>query len=763
MKTSNEKHFKRLFEISEWNVKQNKLYDNKDEFRIAESITSLGNEFMGTRGNHEELYSGDHHQGSYIGGVWFPDKTRVGWWKNGYPKYFGKQINSINWLPIRVWIDNKEIDLNKYKPISYTKDLDMKNGILYRSFVCKIKNIEVTVKTERFISIDQKNLAAINYSVSVNKDCEIIMKPYIDNDVINLDSNYNESFWDIEERCTGKDFSFITSITKKNPFNVPRFFVSCIQALDYKFKANEKEFKQDNKVGRIITINAKKDTEYVLTKKIYISNSRHTKKELVHDSNLEVYRRNKKISYEELKKAHSDKWNKRWELADIKIEGDISSQQAIRFNLFQLFNTFYGEDNTLNIGPKGFTGEKYGGATYWDTEAYCFPVYLASSDKKVAKSLLEYRYKQLEQAKHNAKQQGLDGALYPMVTFDGIECHNEWEITFEEIHRNGAMAHAIYSYYVYTDDDSYIKTKGLEVLIEISKFWADRVHWSEKNKKYMIHGVTGPNEFENNINNNFYTNYLARWTIQYTLEIYNKFKSKFKLDKKTIDKWKDIVEKMYLPEDKKNKIFVQHDTFLDKDIRPVSSLDSSERPIVHNWSWDKILRSCFIKQADTLQTFYFFPHHFDKKIKKSNFDFYEPLTVHESSLSPSVHSIIAAEIGYEQKAVDMYLRSARLDLDNINDDTKDGLHITSLAGSWLSIIQGFSGMRFLESKLEFSPFIPKQWKSYSYKLNYKKSLIQIEVNKKDCVFTHLRGGEVDFYYKNKKYSLSSKKQLTIKI
>ncbi len=177
------------------------------------------------------------------------------------------------------------------------------------------------------------------------------------------------------------------------------------------------------------------------------------------------------ISYDDLFEAHAKIWAERWEKSDVEIEGDTGAQQGIRFNLYQLFSTYYGEDSRLNIGPKGFTGEKYGGATYWDTEAFAVPVYLGITDPQVTRNLLMYRYQQLDGAYHNAKEQGLKGALFPMVTFDGIECHNEWEITFEEIHRNGDIAFAIYNYTRYTGDKSYVLNEGSKVLTEISRFW----------------------------------------------------------------------------------------------------------------------------------------------------------------------------------------------------------------------------------------------------------------------------------------------------
>jgi len=230
------------------------------------------------------------------------------------------------------------------------------------------------------------------------------------------------------------------------------------------------------------------------------------------------------LSYEQLKEKQAAAWQAIWAESDIEISGDVAAQQAIRYNIFQLNQTYTGEDERLNIGPKGFTGEKYGGVTYWDTEAYCIPFYLATQSPNIARNLLIYRHQQLGKAIENAAKLGFTNgaALYPMVTINGEECHNEWEITFEEIHRNGAIAFAIYNYVRYTGDQDYIWSHGLEVLIAISRFWAQRVNWSAERQQYVMLGVTGPNEYENNVNNNWYTNRIASWCLEYTLDCLNK-------------------------------------------------------------------------------------------------------------------------------------------------------------------------------------------------------------------------------------------------
>ena len=733
--------YKRLFEIDPWKI-STKKFQPVDK-RLQESITSIGNGYMGSRGMFEETYSGDTHQGLYLAGVWFPDKTRVGWWKNGYPDYFGKVINACNFIGVDILLNGTVVDLFKVAPEDFFLELNMKNGLLKREFIYSVEDTKVKITFERFFSIVQKELSCQKISLTVLKgNPKISFVSQMNGNVYNEDSNYDEIFW--EDRGCGfeENFGFLSTETKDNPFNTPRYTVT--YAMDNRFSEPVKGLEQQEEmfVAKSFSLKGEVGKTYSLEKFVWVVTSRDVTLDqlAVAKNGLKDL---EKENFTTLLKAQSEAWKKRWDQADVKIFGSDEAQQGIRFNMFQLFSTYYGEDARLNVGPKGFTGEKYGGATYWDTEACIVPMYLSVTPQEVTKKLLEYRYKQLDGAFINAKRQGLKGALYPMVTFTGVECHNEWEITFEEIHRNGAIIHAIDNYTSYTKDRSYLDTDGIKVVVSVARFWADRVHFSKNAGKYMIHGVTGPNEYENNVNNNWYTNYLASWTLKYALENLPKAQEQSQeelaVTKEELARWKEIAENMYLPYDEKRQIFVQHDTFLDKNLRPANSLGAEDRPINQHWSWDKILRSCFIKQADVLQGIYFFNDQFTLEEKKHNFDFYEPMTVHESSLSAMVHAVLAAELGYEEKAVEMYQRTARLDLDNYNNDTEDGLHITSMSGAWLSIVQGFAGMRS-KNGLSFKPFCPKDWTGYSFIMNYENRRIEVSVDH-DSVTLLLKAGD----------------------
>jgi len=461
----------------------------------------------------------------------------------------------------------------------------------------------------------------------------------------------------------------------------------------------------------------------------------------------------------------------------VKIQGDPSAQQAIRFNIFQLNQTFTGVDERLNIGPKGFTGEKYGGSTYWDTEAYCVPFYLATADAKVARNLLLYRYKQLQKAIENAEKIGFKNgaALYPMVTMNGEECHNEWEIAFEEIHRNGAIAYAIFDYVRHTGDLKYVADFGLEVLIAISRFWAQRVHFSQPKQKFVIHGVTGPNEYENNVNNNWYTNKMAVWCLETTMEFSALLKDQYPKEYQAVlektalneinefENWQHIAQNMFSPFETELGIFLQQEGFLEKDLIPTSKLEVSQRPINQHWSWDRILRSAYIKQADVLQGVFCFEHQFDKATIRRNFDFYEPFTVHESSLSSCVHSVLASRIGYKEKAYKMYLQTSRLDLDDYNNEVAEGLHITSMAGTWMSVVHGFGGKKIVNSKLHFEPMLPEKWESLTFVMVWKGAKFKVNLSHKSMRVKNFSDEMVEIYVFGIPYKVEAGKKVKVKL
>ena len=642
---------KNLFDIDQWKIIQSK-FDPEKQLQ-AESIFSIGNGSFGQRANFEEQYSGISHQGSYLGGIYYTDKTKVGWWKNGYPEYFAKVLNSCNWIGVDFWINETKVDLNKLKIVSFTRTLDMKKGILNRKNTFMINEKDsVEMEFTRFCSMKENEVGAICIKIkAINFDAELRVKVYLNGKVYNNDSNYNELFWNKQKTHVEAYKGTVCTSTKKT-----NFIQSTSMEFSIEHQSNIQFFspkisKDDFEVSNEISFDIAANETYILNKFVGISTNLDNSNEDVIEKSQIAAKKAKSKGFKNLFNDHVKAWSEIWENADIKIDGDVAAQQAIRYNIFQLYQTYKGDNEKLNIGPKGFTGEKYGGATYWDTEAYCLPFYLKTTQSNVAKQLLKYRYKHLDKAIENAEKLGFKNgaALFPMVTMNGEECHNEWEITFEEIHRNGAIAYAIYNYVEHSGDIKYVQEYGIEVLIAISRFWHQRFNWSNEKDAYVMLGVTGPNEYENNVNNNWYTNYIAKWCIEYTIENLEALKTDF-VSNEEISNWKNLINNIYLPKIKNTNIFLQQDGFLDKEQLSVSNIENNQRPINQHWSWDRILRSIFIKQADVLQGMYFFEDHFNNQEHKENFEFYEPKTVHESSLSPCIHSILATRLGKVDKA-----------------------------------------------------------------------------------------------------------------
>lgn len=754
-----------------WCIIEEGFHQNKQ--LASESIFSLGNGQIGQRANFEEHYSGETMLGSYIAGIYYPERAEHGNWKNGYSDTNDKIVNAPNWTVISVRLNDNRLDLADWDIKDFRRTLNMREGFLERSFeATNFKGHRIQVSVRRFLSMAETEIGAISYTVkSLNFEGRISFLPLIDGDVRNSFTNYDEPFWNVLQTKTEQDVSHLWAQTRRMDFHVCAGLTYSFYKNNELLNVNPTKIEKEKVAGFSVGTDIRIGDTVCLNKYVaVISSLNHPREELTLRA-CTMARTAKKKGWNQLFEEHVKVWEEKWLQSDVIIDSDIAAQQAIRYSIFQLNQTYNGNDARLNISPKGFTGEKYSGATRWDTEAICIPFYLCTSPQNVSKNLLLYRFRHLPKAILNAEKLGFTNgaALFPVATFNGVESYNEWEMTFEEIHRNGIIAYAIYNYIRYTGDENYLADYGLRVLIAICRFWSQRVSVSTEKKKYVILGVTGPNMYENNVNNNWFTNYVAIWCLKYTIESIEKVKKsnfhafedltqEITFSSDEIFRWKDIIENMYFPENKELGIFLQQDGFLDKSLTPANDIPESQRPVMQHWSWDRILRSSLIKQADVVQGLYFFEDHFDKETIKRNFEFYEPLTVHESSLSPCTHSIVASAVGDKQKAYDLYLRTARLDLDDYNNEVADGLHITSMAGTWLAIVQGFGGMRVKDNKLHFNPQIPEKWNAFAFNILFRNNQLNIKVEKHRTIISNIKGPAIELYLRKKLIRIESESQ-----
>lgn len=753
---------KKYLKTDEWNIIEDSFH--VEQQRKSESIFSLGNGRFGQRGNFEEPYSGDSYRGSYVAGITFLDKTRVGWWKNGFPQFYTRIPNAADWSHISLRLIDEDLDVAQWDVESFNRRLDMKEGVSYRDMeVTSPRGNKLNLHVEHITNMAHPNLCHIKYSVtSINYTGKVSLVPTLNGNIADEKEYPNEKVWNILRSCATKDYAYLWTQTRREDAQV-------CYALTYQFFKNNTEIfvnpiriEKEKQVGFSVGADVKPGDTVTLIKYTSIVSSLYYERQNLIEQSVSEAREAKAGGWNSLLDDHRQAWQEIWKEADVSIEGDPETQQGIRYNIFQLYQTYRGDDPRLNISPKGFTGERYGGNTYWNTELCCVPYFLLSTPKHIVKNLLIYRYNQLPKAIENARKLGFNNgaALFPQVTSNGEECHSEWEITFEEIHRNNIIVYAIVQHATITGSLDYIAKYGLEVMIAVSRFWSQRVSFSQSKQKYVILGVTGPDEYENNVNNNWYTNYSCTRCLTSTLSyleiIARKFPDEYAHIRRVThlnqveecERWRDIIARMYLPEDSARGIFVQDDGYMDKVLESTETIPSEERPINQHWSWDRILRSCYIKQSDVLLGLYLYYFKFDTETIRRNFEFYEPMTVHESSLSPHIHSILAARIGKVEKAYQLFLHTTRLDLDDYNNEAVQGLHITSMPGSWLAIVRGFAGMEIHGDLLCFSPVLPQKWNSYSFNITYLGNTLHVYVGK-EIKISLITGSELNIkVYKN---------------
>jgi maltose phosphorylase len=459
------------------------------------------------------------------------------------------------------------------------------------------------------------------------------------------------------------------------------------------------------------------------------------------------------LQYTAMKEESASWWDKMWANSDIVIDGDELNQQGIRYCIFQMHQTYHGADRGTIIGAKGLTGEAYSGNTFWDTETYCLPFYIFNN-VEAAKHLLEFRNLTLPEAKERAEALDCEGAFYPIATISGRECCSLWQHASLQLQASTAVAYGIKHFEAVTKEDEFVFTTGLPILIEISRMLASRGAWNADHTAYGYYGVMGPDEFQMMVNNNCYTNFMGKATLQYTLEVldrleakdsnaYNKLIKEYQLSEAERSNWKVIVLNMYIPYDEKTMLFEQHEGYFTLPHIDVDQIPVEDFPLYHHWSYDRIYRNDMIKQPDVLMMMLLYNGLFTKEQLKRNYEFYEPRCIHESSLSPSVHSILASQLQKHDEAYKFFGFATRMDLDNYNRNTAEGLHTTSIAAAWMNIVYGFGGMRSDQKQLSFAPSIPEAWNAYSFRIHYRRDVIQVEINQTEACFYTLHGTPIE--------------------
>ncbi|HHT47857.1 MAG TPA: family 65 glycosyl hydrolase [Firmicutes bacterium] len=751
----------KYFKVDPWLVVEEGFDPAKQ--RLSESIFSLANEFMCVRGYFEEGYSGDHLLGSYFSQLYeimeikYPQKFK------GFITEGATMINAVDWLYTRISVDGEVLDLAKVKFSAFRRTLDLRNATLKREFVWTTsQNKQLRITFLRFTDLVKtaRGCQRIIFE-PLNFSGEVKICSGLDFDTIyelaagwdqtegtgsSKEKKENLNFWTCQRKQFTDGLYCIQARTKRSKINLfSGFRLASEQTLNPHFMEGEKF------VGAEFSLQLQEKQATAFDKLVVNYWEEKGTVDQVWQNGLSLAKTYSRTTYEQALEKHQQHWADFWRRMDIEIQGDPALQQGVRYSMYTVYSNYHGESDRRNVICK-LAGEVYNGVNFWDTEIYCHRMYMFLNPE-IARKLLMYRYHYLPRALENAKRLDLEGARYPFSTITGVEEMGTWQHVELEIHQNMAIYYAIWHYDKVCKDKAFLYNEGIEMLLQMCRCLASWGGWSPKNGDFGFYGVMGPDEFHMMVNHNCYTNYMGKKMFNYTLEVLEEMKAqapdlyalavkKVQLSPEEPANWKRMADKMRILKDEATGIYEQHDGYFDLPHLEVKSIPMSQIPIYKHWAYIKIFRYNMIKQPDFLNLPYFFSQDFTMEEKKANYEFYEARTSHESSLSPSLHGILAAELGKLEEAYNFLAYAARLDLDNYNRNTEQGIHSTSAAGVWAGMVFGFGGLRTDADLLILNPTIPEEWQAYRFRISYVGSLLEVSVTREEAVFQVIEGEPV---------------------
>ena len=734
----------------EWLILQDE-YDAAENLNY-ESLFCLTNGYLGTRGSYEEG-TVKSLPCTFVNGVF--DKSET---------FMRELANLPNWLGIRLYVEKELIGIENCSILEFSRVLDMKHAMLVKRFLLEDKKGRQTlVEGIRFVSRANVHRMAVKlYVTPINYDGIIEVENIVDGSVINFADaprfKVKHTYLVANERLT-ENGVYIECATRDNHLHVgtgafldaERNGKSVIKTRQfYAFGEQTIEF-QDFDAEQGVT------TE--ITKYASIYTERDLPKYELHSAVKNEIDAFVERGFEQELAEHFKVYEEMWKEADIQIQGDFDLDRAVRFNIFHLMSTGNEHDDRVNVGAKLLHGEEYGGHAFWDTELFMLP-FFAYVFPKTAKNLESYRYRLLDAARANAAKNGYKGAQYPWESADdGTEQCPDWTIEPDgtcyrcyvadyEHHVTAAVAYGIYDYVKITKDTSFLLKKGAEILMETARFWASRCEYITEKDRYEIRKVTGPDEWHEPVDNNVYTNYLAKWNLRYVIaliqdlkehhrEDYDRIAEKISLTEKEIEEWNLVQSKIYLPRKEGTQLLEQFEGYFDLQEVTIQEYDKNDWPIrPAELKTMKTKETQIIKQADVVMLLHLMGEEFDEETTKLNYSYYEKRTLHGSSLSPSIYSIMGLKVGDDTKAYRYLRRAAFIDLINLQKNTR---------GVWQTVVFGFAGLSIdVDGILNITPKMPKEWEGVTFRIHYLNSWLEISIDaKNNAAVKVLEGAQTD--------------------
>ncbi len=742
--------------INDWLIVEQRYYPRF--MAQTETIFALGNGYLGMRGVFDEDTPAAEN-GTFINGFFEYRPLIYGEDAYGFPKFSETMLNVTDSKIIRLFVDGDSFDLSKADIVQFERKLDLRSASLIREVVWETPSGKrVAMKSRRLVLFRRRHTAAIAYEVRVLDTSARLtlvselavpeIRAVDETDPRRAQGFRGQVLHPVTQQVNGNRIILCHNTQQS------QMLLAC--GMDHVLNT-ECEYSVDTKcrddVGAVVfSVQAEPNAPVELIKFIsYHTAVDSSPREICFNADLTLDRARRR-SFDGLLGDQREYMEAFWERSDVQIIGsqDPPTQLAMRWNLFQILQASARTEGT-GVAAKGLTGQAYEGHYFWDTEIYVLP-FLIYTSPRLARNLLKFRYSLLDKARQRAQVLGHRGALYPWRTISGEESSAYYAAGTAQYHINADIMYGLQKYVTATGDTAFLYEYGAEMLVESARMWVDLGFYSERlGGKFCINGVTGPDEYTAVVNNNYFTNLMARENMRYaatTVETmrneaadsYSELVDKTDLKFAEVLEWKAAAEQMYLPYNERLGIHPQDDDFLDKEPWDFAGMPAEKYPLLLHFHPLNIYRHQVIKQADTVLALFLHGHQFSAEEKKRNFDYYDPLTTGDSSLSVCIQSILAAEIGYMDKALEYFEFAVSMDLADVAGNVKDGVHIASTGGTWMAVVYGFGGFRDYEGRFSFKPRLPAEWEGLRFPLTIHGQLLEIDITHETTTYT-LRKGE----------------------
>jgi len=702
---------------------------------LHETLFALGNGYIGLRGTHEEGGAAGL-EGSYLNG--FYENEAIHYPENAYGLARTNEfmLNVPNAKCIALTVEGERFGFETGTVLAYERSLDFRKGVLERTLEWESPaGHRVRIDSRRLVCFGRKHVAAIEYRVTaLNFAGRVEIASRIDSEVTNLQAGDDPRVGSAVtgpalstlERAANPEGELLLQRTRNSGF---------LLASGIRHACTVASVGRDG--SHVFGAGLREGESLTLHKFIAYVSSRDVEEAGVPGVAQEQLAHAARDGFAHLVAEQGVYLDRFWREADVRIEGDDALQQGVRFNQYHLLQSV-GRDGRTNIAAKGVTGEGYEGHYFWDTEIYVFPFFLFSRPE-IARALLQYRYNGLPKARERARQMShATGALYPWRTIAGEECSAYYPAGTAQYHINADVAYSIRLYLLATGDFDFIAEYGAEIVLETARIWTG-IGSYDRAGRFCINEVTGPDEYTALVNNNYYTNAMARMHMRFAADMagrlraerpadYARVAAAIGLQESEIAAWRAASAAMRLPYDAALGIHEQDDSFLSKKPWDFASTPKDKYPLLLHYHPLVIYRHQVCKQADVVLALLLLSDEFSLEDKRRDFDFYERVTTHDSSLSSCIFSMIANEVGYADKAYHYFMETARLDLDNTHANTEYGVHTAAMAGTWLGVAYGFAGMRLTGAGLRFAPTLPGKWNSYRFQVHVQGALLAVSVD-----------------------------------